>query len=846
MAFLPSLLLALLVAAAPGAGRGGAAGRPASRGAAPSSLTGLPPPRPIRAGRTAVPIDIDGVLDEPAWARAPVHVLGRQKLPKVGGPVTQPTRFRVLAGPKALYVGIECDQTVDVVARRTRRDRAIESDRVVVDIDSRGRGKDAFHFEVTAGGSLRDGIRYNDTTLDLQWDENWWARVSRREGGWTAEIRIPYRILRRPPETRGPIRMQVRRYVSRLGETDEWAPTPRDNSQEVARYAEVVGVSIPSRKVTVDLIPYVSTGVQIETGTVTPPSLVRRYGGNVKLRAGTDTTLDVSILPDFGNVEADTAVFNLTTAELRFPEKRRFFQEGVDVLTTPLSVFYSRRIGSLTGTTAGNVIGATPPAPVLGAAKLLARVGRRGTLGALAAVTGPQDALVRDVDLGVTAPQRVAPTYTYALARGLYDLPNAGYVGVMGGGRVSFDRGPKAPWTVCPDGTPPQAGACFADAYFLSADALVRSHDGRWRGKAQAVGTLRWGGSPSVSLDGNRVASGDLGAATKVRLEKAGGRVIGWIDYEWLGRDADWNATGFLPVPNRHNLRAHLGLQTLTPHGPVLEDRWQVEWVQRFTLAGDSAFTAYQANHRAKWRSFWRHFVELHWRPHRWDNREARDGTLVERAGLAGLELELTSDHRRGAVWNLESTTQLRTSGGLLANGWRIDASSTVDINVLPPLQLRLGINGTYDTGELRWVETDEAAGVRRFARLDAQAVGLLTRINLTITPRLELQLYLQLLGAGTRYRDGRTAAIDDRRVALADMVPDPTFAPRRTSEALLVGNLFLRWEYVIGSDLYLVATRNQLDPTVPGGDGGLDFTRVGKSPASYLFMVKLMRRFAL
>lgn len=205
-------------------------------------------------------LHLDGRLDEAQWQDVPRQVLRRQKLPTAGGPVTQPTSFRVLVGADAIYIAIRCEQAVPSVARRTRRDRPIESDRVHVDIDSRGRGKDAFHFEVTAGGSLVDGIRYNDTTLDLQWDGNWQAAVSHDAHGWSVEMKIPFRILRRPPGSVGAPRIQVRRYVSRLGQTDEWAPTPRDNSQEVARYGVVQGLELAPRKVMADLTPMLRWG----------------------------------------------------------------------------------------------------------------------------------------------------------------------------------------------------------------------------------------------------------------------------------------------------------------------------------------------------------------------------------------------------------------------------------------------------------------------------------------------------------------------------------------------------------------------------------------------------------
>ena len=139
----------------------------------------------------------------------------------------------------------------------------VESDRIFIDIDTRGRGQDSFHFEVTSGGSFVDGIRYNDVELDKQWDGNWDAAVSRDESGYTVEVQIPLRLLRRPPNESEPVHLQVRRYISKLGELDEWAPTPRDNSREVSAYRPVTGLVLPPRRFALDLLPYVSVGGEL-------------------------------------------------------------------------------------------------------------------------------------------------------------------------------------------------------------------------------------------------------------------------------------------------------------------------------------------------------------------------------------------------------------------------------------------------------------------------------------------------------------------------------------------------------------------------------------------------------
>ncbi|MCG8556121.1 MAG: carbohydrate binding family 9 domain-containing protein [Proteobacteria bacterium] len=800
-------------------------------------LPGAVPARAVHAASTSSPISVDGKLRESAWSAAPEHQLRRQKSPVVNGPVTQPTSFRVLAGPDAIYIGVRCEQKVPIVARRTRRDRDIESDRVIIDIDSRGRGKDAFHFEITAGGSMVDGIRYNDTTLDLQWDANWISAVSRDPDGWTVETAIPLRVLRRPADSSGPVRMQVRRYISALAETDEWARTPRDNSQEVRRYTPVRGLELQSFRLTADVLPYVSPTLQSDHESGFAPGL--RYGTNLKFRFAPDSLLDATLLPDFGTVEADTAVFNLKTTEVQFPEKRPFFQEGVDLFTTPLDVFYSRRIGSLTGTTAGTVLDTGSPARVLMASKLLARAGERGALGTLVALTGKRYVRVAVPDTGLVARQQVVPRYAYTLLRGTFDLPYAGYVGLLAGSRNALESGLEAPWPSCPDAQQPVAGRCFHDSYLVAADMLARSRDGRLQAVAQIVGTYRYAGTPRTQLDGNVLSSGDLGGAARVQLKKTGGRVIGWINYEWRGRDADWNATGYLPVPNRHHLRMHVALQDLVPRGLVLEDRWQVELWRKITLEGFNAGVGYQANYRAKWKNFWQSFTELHYRPRHLDNREARDGTLVQRSALVGWEQIITTDHRRKVVGELDGVVKLRTTGGWLHNGWLATATLNVDVAAFGSLQLRLGINGTYDVGELRWLEADLEHELRRFARLDARALGLLTRVNYTITPRLELQLYGQLLGAGIDRYNATTSPASARRVLLDQVIEQPRFGRHHSNETLLIVNAFLRWEYSPGSNLYLVMTRNHSGSSEENSTI-INVTPLNTQRPAYLFLVKL------
>lgn len=140
--------------------------------------------------RVAASPQLDGRLDDPAWRAATAFTEFVQKNPDAGDPPSEPTSVRIVYDDQALWIGIDCvQQRSPIVRRLTRRDREVDSDRVEVDLDSRATGRDAFHFQVNAAGVLVDALRYDDTEINTDWDDNWEAQVANTPVGWSAEIR---------------------------------------------------------------------------------------------------------------------------------------------------------------------------------------------------------------------------------------------------------------------------------------------------------------------------------------------------------------------------------------------------------------------------------------------------------------------------------------------------------------------------------------------------------------------------------------------------------------------------------------------------------------------------------
>jgi hypothetical protein len=372
----------------------------------------------VTPARTAAAPAIDGRLDDPAWAAAPAFTAFVQKFPDAGQAPSEPTTLRVLYDDHALYVGIDCPQTrAPVVARLTRRDREVESDRVVVDLDTAMDRKSAYHFEVSAAGVLVDGLYYDDTELSTDWDESWDARVSRTTGGWSTEIVIPLRILRFPRKAETTWGFQARRFIAARQEIDELAFVPRDQGGEVSRFGQLGPFEHLERPLGLELRPFAAGGLAHRDAV--PDTLERGFGADGRLgadgkwRLSPALTLDFTVNPDFGQVEADQVVLNLTTYETFFPEKRPFFNEGLDLYATPIDVLYTRRIGAVPDAPAlapGETLVAAPrPTRIGGATKLTGRVGERVSIAALAAFTDENTVTARASATSWPRPTRSTP-----------------------------------------------------------------------------------------------------------------------------------------------------------------------------------------------------------------------------------------------------------------------------------------------------------------------------------------------------------------------------------------------------------------------------------------------------
>jgi hypothetical protein len=778
----------------------------------------------LQPARAEHPPEIDGRLDDEVWSAAPAATVFVQKFPDEGQAPSEPTAVRVLYDDEAIYVAVECQQhTAPLVARLTRRDRAVDADRVEVDLATRGDGKSAFHFGVNAAGVLVDGLRYDDTELSLDWDENFEAATQVTAAGWSAELRIPLRVLRFPAEPTQSWGLQVRRYISARQEIDEWAFIPRATAGEVSHYGALGPLDGLHGKSPLELRPFVLARLRRRDPTAdtlasgTDGALAA--GLDAKWHIAGDLTLDATVLPDFGQVEADQVVLNLTTYETLFPEKRPFFLEGLDVFSTPVRMLYTRRIGSMPAAPdlpdGAALVEAAEPAPIYGAAKLSGQLGGRLTVGALAAVTGATDVTVVAAD-GSRAPLRLAPVTTFAALRLKRDVGDNAHVGAMATAVTRLEH----------EG--------FHDAYAAALDGRWRSASGDYVVNGMALASLSANGPLRQQPDGTIIQSGDLAPGVLLHAAKEGGTWLFDVSYEGYGRRFDIDDMGYLTRANLHSL-AMVGERKDRTSGDLLvESSYRFETFQRWNVDGLRLAELYQLNTSGRLRSFWEYFAELHYRAAHFDDREVGDGTALERAGLVGLELSLNSDPRQSVVVALDTQSQR------LGDGWSFTLDGGLALRLLPQLDIDLLPTATYTVGEPRYVGQPTADGHPLFGHQEAASVGATLRATYTFTPRLTLQAYAQVFLAAVHY-DAFASAIGPI-VRLDELTPAPAPAANPdVEEAVLNANLVLRWEWRLGSTLYLVYSRAQ-SPAVglgPGVSAALDVGAALRGAAADVFLVK-------
>ena len=856
--------------------------------AAPAPETQHPPVRAIRLDR---PINVDGLLNEDVWKNGNAITSFTQRDPDQGQPPRQRTEVRIAYDDDAVYVGAKMfDSAPDsVVARLVRRDDDGGSDAFAVMLDPYRDKRTGYFFQVSAAGVLADGVLMNDGWDDWSWDGVWLARAQRDHEGWTAEMRIPFSQMRfNANQMVWGVNLQ--RSISRTSELDALVYTPRGQSGYVSRFPELQGLDGLKPPLNVEVTPYVTNKTEhlrFDGGNLSPYDAGDPFhgdwkakpaiGGDLRTSLGSKLTLNATVNPDFGQVEIDPAVVNLSDVESFFDEKRPFFTEGVSVFRCgnngandywgfnwPEPIFfYSRRIGRAPqgGTPDADYTDRPVATHILGAAKLTGQAAPGWNVGTVQALTNREEATLRTS--GNESRFGIEPMSYYGVYRFLHEMNDRRQgVGLMAMTTArSFDGGNDPLRDQVNDRSivSTMDGWTFLDkkrTWVISGYATASQIHGT-PARITAVQSrfphyYQRPDRPDLGLDPNATS------------------LTGWGSRWWLNKQQGKllfnSAIGALsPGYNNNDLGFQFGGDVINNH---IGAGWQWEepksWRQyanvlaalanTWDFGGNSTLKGLYVGGRIEGRNRWSYEANTFQFAPAFSARKTRGGPLMATKAGANYHLYFDTNGRKPWFWYVSYNPSFNQDGT-----WTQQVSNGMTWRPIPNLALSGGPDYLRSHVDAQFIQNaSPTLGMTgsQFAQLDQTQLAMSLRADYSVTPNVSFQVYLQPLLSTLRFYDlkelARSRTYD--LVAVQDPnVADPGDPPLALTRAIsgtfasLRGNAVVRWEYLPGSTAYFVWTQERAaEDGVNDFDLDHNYRVMSKAPANNVFLVKLAHHFDL
>ncbi len=846
-------------------------------------------------------IELDGIPDEAAWEKVAWSGDFVEYQPNENTPPAQPTQFKILYTDKFLIFGYRCFDTApdSIVKRMSRRDE-FPGDWVEVNIDSYHDLRTAFSFTLSVSGVKGDEfISDNGNNWDTNWNPIWYAKTHVDSLGWTAEVKIPFSQLRYGNQVEPVWGVQVQRRIFRQEERSTWQYIPRNAGAWVSNFGELHGLrNLPSGK-QVELAPYVvAQAERFEKQEGNPfadgSNNLFSAGLDGKLAVTRDLILDFTINPDFGQVEADPGAVRLDGYQVFFSERRPFFMESRNLFDYRLTgseaggdydsdlLFYSRRIGGAPHGYPNIANGEYADVPqrtsILGAAKFSGKTKKGWSVGILESVTQQEMATIDHS--GERRKELVEPLTNYFVGRVMkdYDQGNTIIGGIFTGvnrkdgldwlhrsaysGGFDFQRFWKNRWWYV------KANTLFSRVEG-SENAILRTQTG-------FTHLFQRANAEHLSIDSSRTSL--TGTGGTFRIGKIGGKpdsLGGVFKFEtgvtWRSPELELNDVGFLQAADELNHFTWAGYQVQKP--TFIFRNWRINYNHwaRWDFGGQFLNLTLNTNAHAWFKNNWYIGSGMNWNPHDISNNALRGGSSLRRPPGISNWAYLETDGRKKVSFSLntffawgfgETVRSQEYSGG---------------VNFQPLNALRISLYPGYGRS---WRKQDQFVAQQNFdgnqrtivSEVEQRNFSLTTRVNYNITPDLTVQYYGQPFIFRALYKnygyvtdplnknyDSRFHRYDAQEIQFVndkfsvdetgDGVEDYSFGKPDDNYIQFRSNLVVRWEYVPGSEIFLVWSQGSTPDA--GQDLNTPLTRslfqnVFEQKPQNIFLVKFTYRFLL
>ncbi len=747
--------------------------------------------REIFAERIKTPPNIDGDISDPVWEKAEVLTSFLQTQPQDLSRPTERTEVRLLYDEENIYVAfMNFDSDADaVVSRFARRDSwswsqggrkggsvsgINNSDWVGIALDSRNDNLTGYSFIVNAAGSKLDTYIYDDTRYDTSWDGVWDAKVRKLDDGWSAEFKLPFSLFNFPDYKDQIWGVSLRRFILRKQEQLEWPGKKRGIQGNVSRFGVLRGFErIPPPK-QMELTPYVLGGYHTNGGD----QFTRSAGVDVEYGVGSNTTAFMTVNPDFGQVEADPSVLNLSAFETFYEEKRPFFVEGLSIFQPPVrdfegNLFHTRRIGARPGYYSpedGSMVQRPDATNIIGAGKVLGRTDTGIDFALVDALTNREYASLKS-DSGEMSHFLLEP-YTNHFA-----------------GRMRK--------SVIND---------------LSAIGIMVTDQRRESGHAATVGSADW----RVNLIDNRLmfAGQLISSYTDGKTGNAGRYHLSYKDPVWWDASAtyqmsdesfDINDMGYLRRSGVGSWDIDFSIRQQDPWGPLLRSNFGISYDHNSRSDGVVIRQQLSLSLSVTTLTYWNFGV------HHGQILPSYSDEDLFRNSRAWIKEEAVG-YRGGAWLSTDGRKQLSFRFGL-GYGWKDNGYGGYRYDFGTTVRASQRLSGSLTlTEHLRktpeqWVGivSNDDGDHRIYGRAKQLTDEITLRLNYTFSPDLSFQTYLQPFRAKVDYSDYvELMSPMTRDYSAYDYSGDSSFIMDNT-----IGTFVTRWEFRPGSVIYLVYNLN-------------------------------------
>lgn len=840
--------------------------------------------------------DLDGLLNDLIWQVAPVATNFTQRSPDDGAKPSQSTEIRLLYTDTHIYVGIMAYDTApdSIIAPIFRRDGSEASDWVHVAFDSYNDKRTAFVFGVNPRGVERDLMIVNNSNEDGSWNAVWETEAKIVDNGWSAEMKIPLSQLRFSSTSENQQwRVNFQRVIARNDEEIFWRPTPQSASGFVSNFAVLDGIRNLKEPRRLEILPYASA----DFTRIPDPENGNPYyksnefsglvGADIKYGITSDITLSATINPDFGQVEADPAVINLTANESFFDEKRPFFLEGRDIFQfgntktfarfgNPIT-FYSRRIGRNPQGSSGSAdidaefVDKPDFTTIATAAKISGKTQNGWSVGFLDAYTLKETASYTTVS-GAEGTFSVEPATNYMVARTKKDL-NEGNT-YFGGFASAVNRSID--------------GTYFEDfmrssAYLGGADFEHNFWNENWVtsgafsyslingseeaiSKAQTSPVRYYDRVDSDKLSVNNGKTSLSGFATEVSIQKSGGEDhwLTSVTYSEVSPGYETNDIGF---QNRADYRAVTGgviYRETNPKWLQYYDQWLYKG-NAWNYDGNMIHNWIAAGGSFRFKNLWSLNYEANYGGEQYNDRITRGGPVIRIPEAVRLNMNLRSNSNKKVSFDAGTFQQRDVAGEFANNVWAgitIRPATFIQISVSPQFSYQKDV--AQYVKQVEDVFAEATYGKRYvFADIKRQTLSTSIRLNWTFSTKMSLQTYIRPFIASGDYSNfkefsnpgtydfdsygsekGTIQTIDGEYVVDPDgsgpsqnfSFGDPDFNFRS-----IQGNAVFRWEYMPGSTLFLVWQQQRNEFAKIGNfDFNRDVNSIFDAKPTNVFLIKV------